>query len=318
MYTLLYLIVALIIIIFFYFLYRILGIDFPWYNSVYIFWGLESGTNISRNLVIFETIFRNVLFVAWTGSFLSKLLIPVNPILFANNIVYNNENKLRVRYWIMVPYKQYLYNVNIRLILTDGPFINRGVNKTHTLWEYNENFNIMRGVRYIELLPEDSATIFHITNTIENPFITVRIQGQNKTGIIFYAQRMYSIPNNMLKGYDFVYTFQPECIKLAQKLGYQVEGIKPKKHLVRYENFDKVYSCCSQENQDETNTNNDIFTLEQIVYGQYYGIKIYQRVHQRFVDMLNYTITFVLNKDRFFCVIRHSIMIVTKDSMCIF
>ena len=66
MYTLLYLIVALIIIIFFYFLYRILGIDFPWYNSVYIFWGLESGTNISRNLVIFETIFRNVLFVAWT------------------------------------------------------------------------------------------------------------------------------------------------------------------------------------------------------------------------------------------------------------
>lgn len=292
-YTLSYVFCAFFIIGIFSLWYNSLGIESPWDNSINIFCGIKYDNNIPYKFIILELGFRNILFIAWIGSFLSNFLSPINPIYFSKNIVCNNDDKLRVRYWIMTSYKQYLYNVNIRFILSEGPFINRGVNKTPTVWEYNEDYELMRGVRYIELNKEKTEEVLSKSKQLERPYFTVRIQGQNKTGVTFFAQKMYSAKTNILYGYDFVYTFQQECVNLAQKLGYTCENVDKlkKKHLIRYENFDKVYSTSNLEMHSIFTRNDDIFSLEQIIFGQY-GKSISQCI----VDCFNYLISIYLNK----------------------
>ena len=233
-------------------------------------------------MFVSELVIRDIFFISWLGNFLVKFLEPLNPIFFSKYVIYS-KNRMKFRYWIMLQKENYLYDVQLRLLLQDdsNKETERGVNKVPFEWELKsdpdiQNLSLARGIRYLELSESDSYELQEKIKEIEHrqgiPKMQIMIQGTTKNGVTYFAHKTYSIQKALAFGYDFVYTRQDECYDLAMKLNYS--GIWPcdikYAYKFYYENFDKLYQCEKIVIPEGYLTpENDVLSLDQIVNGQY-------------------------------------------------
>lgn len=297
-YIMIYLLAALIIISLFSFVYLKLGVPSPFVVSTNIFFGLENNIYVPRAIHLSQLTAQNILFVTWISTSLASLLKPLNPLFFSKYIVYIH-GKYKFRYWIMLPEGHFLYNVHIRIFLSNGALFNGGANKIEGIWQLNsdiQDIDLARGVRYVVLSKSDSQRINSEIKKLKDPekasvYFTIMIQGSNENGMTFFAQKRY--PLAYLKNdYDFVSIRQPEYLAAAKKMGYKT-SVSEDPTLIRYHNFDKIYKASPSSGKTprvSSADKKDIFIPKQMVEGQYP-----HTIRQSLLDFIDYMITFFLD-----------------------
>lgn len=126
--------------------------------STYVFFSVDSITiyDSLNKIVLYETIAREFLVVILLGNFVAKLTVPANPIFFSRFFT-ENDGKISFRYWIILPKGKYLYDAKVRVAITDDSEFIKGVNSIESYWEYEQSYDFIRGVRYIELDANEKA-----------------------------------------------------------------------------------------------------------------------------------------------------------------
>ena len=300
-FILIYLLSALVLIGIFSAIYLFVNVPDPWIVSESVFWQVEYPDFAPRNIVIMQIVVKDMLFVIWLGTLLAKLLQPVNPIVFPSYIVCTNQ-QYKFRYWIMLPAHQFLYDINIRILLSEKTFYNGGINRIHPLWELDseiQNLNYARGVRFVLLSKEDSQSLYtamkkQYAKNKQPLFLTILIRGCNNSGNLFYNRRTYRVNGQILSGYDFASIRQPGCIRIAQSLGYKG---KQAMHysLIRYQNFNKVYRNkvhCNEEQEGCHPQKRHLLDTNHLAEGQF-SCKLLQIL----VDLFNYAVGSILDRN---------------------
>ena len=303
-YILIYFVFAFFIINCFAAVYHELGESSPYLISGNIFWGISVPESIPRNLYIAQIAVQNIFFIAWVGSSLSKFLKPLNPFFFSKYVVYHNE-QIKFRYWIMLPAHKFLYNIHIRIYLSDGPLYNGGVNKLQAKWEWNskfQNIDLARGVHIVALSEKDSTELdTKLSECSTEAKLVIMIHGNTDEGLAFWGRHSYNVNKFFKIGYDYVPVRHYECAEIVNSTGV-FYPISPNRFLIRYHNFDKIYQpnisalyfCQTPQiyKPFEERNNNCVFTYGQIGYGKYKA-----NLRQWLLDIIDLLISLYLDKN---------------------
>lgn len=327
-YLVLYLFCAFLVIIFYAWIYYLNSFQNAFKISFEIFWSIEN--NIPDYIKIWgytERITNDLFSIILVGTVLAKFLNPINPILFAPYIVYDTvDRKFSIRYWIMLPKGHYLFDVKIKLLLTDYENHQTGVNKINSTWSIDENklnYNQIRGIRFIELSELESSELIksieclckkHIHNGeyIGGKYsIDLSIRGTSENGITYHGWHRYE-KEDILIGYrhipmqrhsyeseDFYrekYLTQEEKDLINPSADFYLQG---KKEFFRFQHFNKVYQLPNHSKAEKAKKNKDILTKQQIIHGQYSGIR------QLLLDFCSFLTWFFIDSDRKFAWIMH-------------
>lgn len=316
-----YLLGAVAIIAVFSGIYFQYGIDDSLGKSIKTFWAME---NTLPESVIFwvycEKIVRDLFSFVLVGYVFLKYLAPINPILFSKYIAYDTvDRKMQFRYWIMLPKGQYLYDIRIRLMLTNYESYQKGVNRLDSLWQMDEDkleLEQARGIRFVELTEQESADLIGHINAIKEKhmdewgkptgdyYIALSIRGSNESGVTYYGWHSYHL-EDVLFGYRYVplqrhqYASEDfyreknmndeELRKINLSEDFYREG---KKEFFRYQHFNKVYRLDKSLYSLKADKNKDVLSKEQIIHGQYKGIR------QLVLDLMSFSVWYVLDTDR--------------------
>lgn len=308
-YAFVYTAIAILIIFSFSTIYYMLGIENPYQMSEDIFWGIAATPLLEsiRYIGILQIVVKDTFFIVWIGSLLSKFLTPLNPLFFSKYVVFC-DGCFKFRYWIMLPAHNFLYDIHIRVFLSDGPLYNGGVNRLQADWELKDSniqhIDLARGVHFVSLSKEDSYLLLSKINKIErkggDARLIIMIHGHNQNGLMFRGQHSYSTEKHLKKGYRYVSIRQSECVDVVNSILCDNPFVKDNK-LIRYQNFDKIYmplptSRLLTKKQLEKKPNGekdrDVFTYMQVAEGQYRS-----GIRQKLLDATNRIISLYLDKN---------------------
>lgn len=296
-YFLIYLGVLLIVGLVFAGIYNLLGVEQPFMVSIKIMGNVDIESKVEE--IIAETILINkfiktvvdLFLVAWL---ISKLYMPICPICFSKYAIYNPDRKVLVfRYWILKRRNYFLYNAKIRIVLTTLSEYNRGVNNIQAIWQWGKDkphdsykekiqLNQIRGVRYIELDPEDVGEILKEickSDKRQELRLDVVITANDENGRTFSKWKSYSI-DEILLGYGFapiekndLYSYK---LFVDQIKDASVKRIAERGKFYNYQNFDKVYRIFTSAYAESVLTgepdDKDVLQHRQIVCGVHKGI----------------------------------------------
>lgn len=242
-YTFIYTAIAVLIIFIFSTIYYILGIENPYQMSEDIFWGIAATPLLEsiRYIGILQIVVKDTFFIVWVGSLLSKFLTPLNPLFFSKYVVFC-DGCFKFRYWIMLPAHNFLYDIHIRVFLSDGPLYNGGVNRLQAEWELKDpniqHIDLARGVHFVSLSKGDSDLLLSKINKIEHKRgdarLIIMIHGHNQNGLMFRGQHSYNTEKYLKKGYRYVSIRQSECVDVVNSFLSDKLFVKDKK-LIRYQ-----------------------------------------------------------------------------------
>lgn len=319
-YLFFYLLGTFLIVYIFALLYIQKGVTSPFRLSFEIFWSIESEyPELIKTIAYCETIAYDLFSIILVGTVLVRLLQPLNPIQFSNYIVYDTvDRKMTFRYWIMLPKGKYLYDVKLKILLTDYESHQTGINQLETFWEPDNNkmnLDQIRGIRFVELNEKESSDLIiliermiqkHINDKGEyiggNCAVDFSIRGTSENGTTYYGWHRYKL-EEILLGYRYVplqrHTYASEDFYRIEPRGDK-GGInaskdfyeKGKKEFFRYQHFDKVYRLPNSAFSSLAQKRGDILSKEQILHGQYSGIK------QLLLDLISFGVWFYLDSDK--------------------
>lgn len=312
-----YLIASSVIIIAFGFIYKLNKVYYPWQMSLEIFWGFgERIPLIVYNWVFLERVVNELFVLIFVGKILEKFLKPINPIITCKYAIYDTVNeKFSFRYWIMFPQNIYLYDVKIRVLLTEYETHQRGINQLKTIWELDseiQNLDQIRGIRFIELSEADSQNLLKAIEKLLQAdngsgkrgkwSIDLAIRGNDENGNTYYKWSRYYY-NRVLLGYRYVplqrheydsdsfYSLKKNLVNVMD-FEYQDFYKTNKKEFFRYQHFDKVYKLPSSASISDKRIYNDILSEKQI------RVKPFKGIQQSVLDLCSLVTWFILDSDR--------------------
>lgn len=246
--TFIYLISISIVVFLFATILNSKGVEEPLRASIDILFGIASEKTalIPQNLIVAECITRDVFIVFWIGAMLSRLLSPSNPIYFSKYYTYEN-NTYSFRYWLMLPPHRFLYDVDIRVLVTESNKPNSGRNRMKPLWEWEsseQHLSLARGIRHVDISANnctENASLVKLTACLENSEmekkIRVMIRGTDKRGNTYYESKVYN-PEDCAKGYQFISTLKNEYLEQSN---CEISNTKRKLlPTIRYQYFGSV------------------------------------------------------------------------------
>lgn len=304
LYLLYYLAASAFIILLFGLFYYFNNVCSPWKLSLEVFWGSEESILPEVYCFIFaEKIINDLFALIFVGKILEKFLKPINPIITSKYAIYDTvKMKFSFRYWIMLSRFEYLYDVKIRVLLTEYETHQRGINQLKPLWELKsddiQSLDQIRGIRYIELSAEDSQELINTVQKYPNKSwrIDVSIRGNNENGTTYYKWHRYQ-PKAILIGYRFIplqrheyesdYFFSTDPYKTDD----DISNFK-KREFFRYHYFDKVYQLPYSISFTDKKIRKDILTQNQICRKPFKGISHWG------LDTYNLITWYTLDTDR--------------------
>ena len=322
LYLIYYLLSSLIVVILFGVIYLMKAVNSPWKVSFEIFWNIE---NYRYENIIYwtyaERIVNELFSVILVGTVLAHLLQPLNPILFCKYAAHDTvDRKMVFKYWIMLPKDHYLYDVKINLVLADYAAHQQGINRINAAWEIEDdkerfNFNIARGIRYVELTEKESNNLIKAINNLlyehkdnkkyaDGIGIDLYIKGTSERGITYHGLHKYKLKDILLgyrhvplqrHSYDSEDFYRESYLSDEQKRNINASEDfyqSGKKEFFRYQHFDKVYKLKSSAKAEKAAKNHDILTKNQIKDGQYRGL------HQFFLDLISLISWYFLDSNK--------------------
>ena len=303
-------------------IYSIRGIGNPIEVSFEVFWGLDShwNSNIIKWIYV-EKIVNNLFSIILVGSVLTRFLEPINPILFGKYVVYDTvDKKFSFRYWIMLPKGQYLYDVKIKLLLTEYETHQRGINKLNSSWEMNSDnlqLDLARGIGFLELTVNESSDLIKAINKMCYKYaasngrsfggefgVDLSIRGNSENGTTYHGWCRYK-KEDILLGYRHVpmqrHSYDTEDFYREQYFSEEErKSIRAsedfyragKKEFFRYQHFDKVYRLANSARAKKAEEQRDILTKKQIIHGQH------SIPYQLILDFISFIAWFILDSDR--------------------
>lgn len=255
-YCLIYVICTGLIIGIMILVYSKTGYNNPDQKSIAVYLG--SAQDVDFLTLIQFTLCRLADILVFSGI-LASLLEPVNPIYFSDYFIYDNlKNKYRFRYWVMFREGTFLYNVTIKVFLTENHMQYAGINRIKPLWESEDplitNLSMIRGMRIIELNEKDSeklsAAISSHKEHKDSLRLNILISGETEKGKHITKMAHY-FPEKCLHGYRFVPLQQRVYSNEEYFSSDSPEKItyNDGKNLLNYKHFNKV---CAIINNDET------------------------------------------------------------------
>lgn len=202
--------------------------------SIYIFFSVESITihESLNSIALCETIAREFMVVILLGNFVTKLTVPANPIFFSRFFT-EHDGKFSFRYWILLPKGKYLYDAKVRVVITEDSEFIKGINGLEAYWEYEQSFDFIRGVRYVEIdkVPQtvevEGKIPFRESIEKKNATICIIIKGTSEDGQYYNYMKKY-------KKEDCVYNCKFVSI---QKSEFNSAGHERIVTPIRYQNF---------------------------------------------------------------------------------
>jgi len=321
LYVICYLLCSIIIISLFSWIYDINGVSESWRISFEVFWNIKIYYDeVIINWIYIEQIVNNLFSLILVGGVLAKLLAPLNPIIFSDYVIYDTvDRKMSLQYWIMLPKGKYLYDIKMKLLLTEYETHQKGINKIEPLWECREQdleLDLARGIRFITLTEKDSTDIIktieeyydrHIQNGKfigGNCSIDLSIRGTSENGTTYHAWHRYK-RDDILLGYRYVpmqrhsydtkdfygeeYLTEDEKKKINPSEDFYKAG---KQEFFRYQHFGKVYRLRNSANSEKAKKKHDILSKEEIIHGQFF------KPYQLIVDLASFITWFFLDSDR--------------------
>lgn len=281
-YVFLYIIIAFVLVGAFCLFYFKLNIENPFRFSLNIFYGLEINySNSLYYLVVLECFARDLFSLAWVGAVLVYLLTPAKRIFFSKYFIYD-KNSVTFRYWILIPKKHYLYDVMIRVLITESKKNNIGRNKISTLWEWessDQHLSLARGDRYVEINKQNCSgdSFESFSNYLKNAgiadyTITIMIRGTDKRGKVFYSKQTYKGKGkgkNLVENHVFLQTTKSEYLDsihaFSPPLKDKINANDLKKlPAMRYNYFNKLYKTGAEECLDNAPPPKDVLCEEKV------------------------------------------------------
>lgn len=314
-YLLFYFLGTFLLVYLFSVLYAMKGVPSQFELSFEIFWGIESEFPESIQIIAYcEKVTYDLFSVIFVGAVLVRLLQPLNPIKFCNYVVYDTvDKKFSFRYWIMLPKGKYLYDVKLRILVTDHESHHRGINQLHSFWEANGDLPQARGIRFVELDQNESQNLKkeiekmkqkiagHGGEVKERYAVDFSIRGISESGTTYCGWRRYK-DDEIITGYRHVplqrHTYDSEYFYRTKPIDEEKVDIskdfyeKGKKEFFRYQHFDKVYRLSESKPALLAQKRGDVLTEKQIRHGQYAFPK------QQFLDLISFWVWFFLDSDK--------------------
>lgn len=322
-YIMLYILLLVIFNIIFIYIYARLGVSEPWRLSWDVFLSVQDSIPENVRIVAYiERIVYDLFSVVLVGTVLVRFLMPLNPIIFSKYITYDTVDKYyALRYWIMLPRRQYLYDVKVRVMVTDYESHQEGINKLPVMWEMDEaelEYDQIRGIRYVVLSEEESKELSAVLKKIEEGHgingkqsdrkwnIDFVIRGTSENGTTYYGWHQYK-HKNLLRGYRHVpmqqheydsedfyrIKYMSEEERRNRKIGQDYYE-KNKREFFRYQHFDKLFALPKCEKQTDSAIRRDILTQSQIRSKPFGGVR------QIVPDSISLITRFWLDTDRTF------------------
>ena len=307
-YVIYYMVISFGVILMFALFYYFLHIKNPIDYSMKVFLGVAGDFIEEVSFCsILETLISNLFNVIVVSSVLIKFLNTLNPIIISDYVTYNNKSKkYKFCYWIMLPEGRFLYEINIRIFLTTREAHLDGVNALRVVWQSEDenviNLKLARGVRYAQLSKKESKKLYKlIKKEKETGEILKRkyelnfvLSGNDAAGSKYYAWKRYKL-DEIWYGYQFVPLQQHEYTSDMFFKGNEDEMnhgdgvINCAKELFRYQHFGKLFALKNSEGHNGKVKKNIILTKNQIVKGQYKGLR------QKLLDFCSWTIMLFLD-----------------------
>lgn len=219
-----------------------LEIEYYIKNSFLCFFGIEI-VDKSSVLYYIEHIVSSVFGFVYSAIIVKNFLSPKNPIRFAKAfVVDSDEKKVLFRYWIQFDKGVYLYNVLIKLDILEFKETIKGMGKGNVLFHFEEYYELIRGVRYLQVpinYPKWLSSLMKVTENTERPsdvIIRIILTGIDGEGNKFSKMKYYSVID-MYNGYQFVSIRKSEY----DKKWYEENGIE----YLRYNHFELMCKCAN-------------------------------------------------------------------------
>lgn len=262
----------------------------PFQFSVDITWGSPNVPEKLHRIAIFQKLIYEVFLVFLLGTFISQQLNPINPIEYSQYIAYNDkDNNYFFRYWALLSKNKFLFNVTARLVITTQEEINRGINRLSTLFEKQDTYDAIRGVRYFKIEGKDADDFTATINKNNKCVISLYIIGTSELGTTYASVKRFK-PTDIKKGYEFVpirrseYEKQFNNLKEITSYKQSKPAERTSKEFIRYQHFDKLYKLDGSIDKDK-----DVLSKKQILSGQYIGPR------QWIFDLISWIESFVLS-----------------------
>lgn len=303
-YIIFYLFISFLSILVFAMIYHFKEIPNPIHYSIKVFWGISAEIIDKISMVyILEIVVRDLFNVVIASSVLLKFLKPVNPIIIADRVIYNNKSeKYKFCYWIMLSEGKFLFDIKIRIFLSTSEAHQEGVNSLKTVWQSKDeeviNLQQARGIRYAQINKEESEELYkliknHNTDISDKEYeLNFVLNGSDANGNLYYGWKRYSL-EEICYGYQFVplqeheYTNPKYFTGNEEDINYKIN--KSDKELFRYQHFGKLFYLEGSENYTGKEKN-IILTKKQIIEGQYRGLG------QKLLDFCSWVIMLFLDR----------------------
>lgn len=273
------------------------GVQSPFSLCFNVIWGEPIIPDDLSSTIIIQKILYDVVLVLFIGAFVSQQIKPVNPVEYSEYISYCiGANKYYFRYWVLLPKNKYLYDAKVRLVVTEKAELNSGINSLHTLYEITENYNSIRGVRFLRLLGDEATKFSDVLCSAQSLLISLYIIGTDEAGLTYSAVKRYK-KDAIMSGYYFVSIRKSEYLLQAQEAlclesgnRHSVIENSSSKEVMRYRHFNKLYKIDKNAAILPCNAKKDVLSAEEIVYGQYTGFRKW------FLDSYSCIVSFFLGK----------------------
>lgn len=155
------------------------------------------------------------------GAVLVALLLkPAKLMTLADFMTYSAiDQSFNIRYWILLKHREFLYDLNIVVVLVDRNKYNDedGINSVRGLWNSlnsttSDVYNIQkaRGKRFISISGADAFAIKSAVETSVNNgvrlsdlFLDVSIIGTDRDGHVYHRSRSYVLDKQLVTKYNF-------------------------------------------------------------------------------------------------------------------
>ena len=239
--------------------------------SVDIFFGSIPDTEESIHfLAVLESLSREIIVVMLLGTILSKMLYPLNPIYLSKYIALDNDGVLHFRYFTLLKKGNYLYDVHIRVVVSNPRDMNVG--EGQLMDEFSQQLEMIRGVRRCVLKRIQTMRILKKLEDSDKKIHFI-IKGTDENGVCYTRIKAYE-KSDILMGCKFLSIRKSEYAKLDIVKQVDVSnGLIPpviEGEFIRYQHFNKLYVVSPNYNYGESG---DVLSGSKIVYGEFSGIK---------------------------------------------
>lgn len=237
-----YCLLSLIIVLFFAFLYynqsnNTNGFILCFKNSFCVFFNIQFNQNLGL-IEILEQLFEKIYMIIYSAIIVKAFLKPQNPIIFSKYACVDSEG-LSIRYWIRTKPNDFLYDVKANIDILNSGSIVKGVKNYDKFFTYKEEYNLVRGVRYIKINLFEINLINGLKKITKNEsnksdvLLRIILTGRDNTGMNF-TQVYYYDKSNICLGYKFI---------SIRKSEYDSEWYeKNRVEYLRLGNFNKIVS----------------------------------------------------------------------------